>query len=104
TDSDKPTLIEVRTEIGYGAENAGTAEVHGAPLGPDGTTFAKASYEWEAEDFTVPEDVYTRFEENIVEKGQTAEEKWNQLVDDYKKAHPDLGAQFENAVNSELPD
>ena len=43
--TDKPTIIEVRTEIGFGAENAGTAEVHGAPLGEDGTTFAKASYE-----------------------------------------------------------
>ncbi len=104
TVTDKPTIIEVRTEIGYGAENAGTAEVHGAPLGPDGTTYAKASYEWEGEDFTVPEEVYTRFEENMVQKGQKAEEEWNQLIEDYKKAHPDLGAQFEKAISGELPE
>lgn len=102
--TDKPTIIEVRTEIGYGAENAGTAEVHGAPLGPDGTTFAKASYEWDGEDFVVPEDVYTRFEENIVQKGQQAEEEWLELFDEYKNAYPDLGAQLEAAIHDELPD
>ena len=102
--TDKPTIIEVRTEIGYGAENAGTAEVHGAPLGPDGTTFAKSSYAWDGEDFTVPEDVYARFEKNIIQKGQKAEDEWNQLFDDYKNAHPDLGAQLESAINGELPE
>ena len=102
--TDKPTIIEVRTEIGFGAENAGTAEVHGAPLGPDGTTFAKSSYAWDGEDFTVPEDVYARFEKNIIQKGQKAEDEWNQLFDDYKNAHPDLGAQLESAINGELPE
>ena len=102
--TDKPTIIEVRTEIGFGAENAGTAEVHGAPLGEDGTTFAKASYEWDGKDFEVPEKVYDRYEENIVQKGQQAEEEWNQLFDEYKNAHPDLGAQLEAAINDELPE
>src|SRR5699024_7911090 len=67
--TDQPTIIEVRTEIGYGAENAGTAEVHGAPLGPDGTEFAKNSYKWNADPFEVPADVYTRFDEKIAQKG-----------------------------------
>src|SRR5699024_10889031 len=102
--TDKPTIIEVRTEIGYGAENAGTAEVHGAPLGPDGTEFAKNSYAWEGENFDVPEDVYNRFEEKIANKGAELENEWNQLFDDYKKAYPDLADQFEQGLSGELPE
>lgn len=102
--TDKPSIIEVRTEIGYGAENAGTAEVHGAPLGEEGAAYAKMSYVWEGEDFTVPEEVYDRFEETMVQKGAQLEEEWNQLVEDYKSNHAELGAQFEQAVAGELPE
>jgi transketolase len=101
--TDKPSIIEIRTEIGYGAENAGTAAVHGAPLGPDGTEFAKNSYEWAGENFDVPEDVYTRFEEKIAQKGADKENDWNQLFDDYKNAYPDLADQFEQGLSGELP-
>lgn len=104
TVTDKPTIIEVRTEIGFGAENAGTAEVHGAPLGPDGTKFAKNNYKWDGEDFFVPEEVYERFNENMVENGQKLEDEWKQLYDDYRNAYPDLGEQFEQAVNGEFPE
>lgn len=102
--ADKPTIIEVRTEIGFGAENAGTAAVHGAPLGPEGTEFAKKSYEWDAEPFDVSKDVYTRFEEKIAQKGADKETEWNQLFDDYKSTYPDLGAQFEQGLSGELPE
>ena len=104
TVTNKPSIIEVRTEIGFGAENAGTSEVHGAPLGPDGTQFAKTSYQWDGEDFFVPEEVYDRFNENMVEKGQKLEDEWMQLFEDYRNAYPDLGQQFEQAVNGEFPE
>ena len=103
TVTDKPTIIEIRTEIGFGAENAGTSAVHGAPLGPEGAAFAKKSYKWEEEDFFVPEEVYNRFNENIVENGQKLEADWNQLLEDYKKEYPELAEQFEQAVKNELP-
>ena len=102
--TDKPSMIEIRTEIGFGAENAGTAAVNVAPLGPDGTKFAKTSYKWDGEDFFVPEEVYDRFEEKIATKGANKESEWNELLDGYKEAHPDLAAQFEAAVNGELPE
>lgn len=56
--TDKPTIIEVRTEIGYGAPNAGTAAVHGAPLGSEDVAVTKEAYDWEHEPFEVPEEVY----------------------------------------------
>ncbi len=104
TVTDKPTIIEVRTEIGFGASNAGTSEVHGAPLGAEGSAFAKASYAWEGEAFTVPAEVYTRFEESIANKGAELENDWLQLVDDYKATYPDLAEQFELAVSGKLPE
>jgi len=103
TVTDKPTIIEIRTEIGFGAKNAGTAAVHGAPLGPDGTAFAKKSYKWEEEDFFVPEEVYHRFNKNIAENGQKLETNWNQLLEAYKKDYPELAKQFEQAMKDELP-
>ncbi|SHE69429.1 transketolase [Atopostipes suicloacalis DSM 15692] len=103
TVTDKPTIIEIRTEIGFGAENAGTSAVHGAPLGPDGTAFAKKSYKWEEEDFFVPEEVYDRFNKNIAENGQKLEADWNQLLEDYKKDYPELAERFEQAMKDELP-
>ncbi len=104
TVTDQPTIIEVRTEIGYGAENAGTAEVHGAPLGPDGTKYAKESYDWKGENFTVPEEVYERFAETIGQNGAEKEDLWNTLVDDYQQVFPELGAQFVQGVSGELPE
>ena len=59
-ETDKPTLIEIKTVIGFGAENAGTSKVHGAPLGEEGVMFAKQNYQWEHESFTVPAEVADR--------------------------------------------
>ncbi|HEO7570640.1 TPA: transketolase, partial [Streptococcus agalactiae] len=60
-ETDKPTIIEVKTIIGFGAEKQGTSSVHGAPLGAEGITFAKKAYGWEYPDFTVPAEVAARF-------------------------------------------
>lgn len=102
--TDKPTLIEIKTVIGFGAPNAGTSSVHGAPLGPDGVEAAKKAYGWEGEDFYVPEDVQSRFNEYMVEKGQKAEEEWNKLVEDYTSTHSELATQFTDALEGKLPE
>ena len=101
--SSKPTLIEIKTVIGEGAPNAGTSDVHGAPLGEDGVSAAREAYNWEFEGtFHVPEEVYTRFNESITNSGQVANEEWNQLFEDYKKAYPEKAKQFERALNNEI--
>ena len=69
-ETDKPTLIEVKTVIGYGAPKEGTSSVHGAPIGEEGITAAKAVYGWEYPDFTVPEEVAARFKETMIDEGQ----------------------------------
>jgi len=100
----KPTLIEVKTIIGEGSPNAGTSDVHGAALGAENVQAAKAAYEWTYEDFYVPEDVYERFNQEIGQAGQEAENNWNQLVTDYKETHPELASQLDNAIQGKLPE
>src|SRR5699024_5118588 len=75
---DKPTLIEVKTVIGYGSPNrSGSSAAHGAHLGIDEVGLTKKYYKWEFEDFYVSEDVYAHFEEKILTRGQLLESNWN---------------------------
>lgn len=99
----QPTLIEVKTIIGFGAPKQGTSAVHGAPLGQEGIQAAKQAYGWEYPEFTVPSEVQARFHEAIVEKGQQAEGKWNELFAQYEAAYPALAQEFKQAFAGELP-
>lgn len=103
-ETDKPTLIEVKTVIGYGAPKEGTSSVHGAPIGEEGITAAKAVYGWEYPDFTVPEEVAARFKETMIGEGQKAEEAWNEMFKNYEHAHPELAKQFKEAFANQLPE
>jgi transketolase len=104
----KPTLIEVKTVIGYGSPNkagkGGHAGPHGSPLGKDEAALTKEYYGWPSEpDFLVPEEVKAHFTK-AMETGRQAEQAWQQMLAQYKQAHPELGAQFETASRGELPE
>ncbi|MCK1983648.1 MULTISPECIES: transketolase [Peribacillus] len=105
TDDARPTLIEVKTVIGYGSPNrSGKSAVHGAPLGADELKLTKEAYKWTfEEDFHVPEEVYSHFNEAVVDAGAQKEEAWNELFKNYKEAHPELAQQLELAIKGELP-
>ncbi|OLS39165.1 transketolase [Bacillus sp. MRMR6] len=105
-DLDHPTMIEVRTVIGYGSPNrAGTSGVHGSPLGADELKLTKEAYKWTFdEDFHVPQEVYEHFQKLIVENGEKKEKEWNETFAQYKKDYPELGAQLEEALNHKLPE
>ncbi|MGI8384952.1 transketolase [Robertmurraya sp. P23] len=101
--SNQPTLIEVKTVIGYGSPNkAGSSDVHGAPLGTEEIRLAKQFYQWDYENFVVPEEVYEDFTEKIVEPGKAVEEMWNELYETYKEEYPDVLAELESAIKGEL--
>ncbi|MFT9600250.1 transketolase [Mesobacillus sp.] len=104
TDEDRPTLIEVKTIIGYGSPNlSGKSDVHGAPLGADELKLTKEAYKWTfEEDFHVPSEVYDHFKQQIADKGEQAEQAWNELFASYKSEYPELGAQLEKAMKGEL--
>ena len=102
-ETEKPSLIEIKTVIGFCSPKEGTSAVHGAPIGKDGIDAAKAVYGWEYPDFTVPEEVAKRFKEEINDKGAKTEAKWDAMFANYEKAHPELAKQFKAAFADELP-
>lgn len=104
TNLDQPTLIEVKTVIGYGSPNKSASSAsHGAPLGADEIKLTKEFYDWSHEDFFVPEEVYQDFEEKIVVRGKKSESEWNNLFSEYKKAHPEAAKELEEAIKGDLP-
>lgn len=106
TDADRPTMIEVKTIIGYGSPNlSGKSDVHGAPLGADELKLTKEAYKWTfEEDFHVPSEVYDHFKQQIADKGEQTEQDWNEQFSQYKREYPELGAQLEKAIKGELVD
>ncbi|MGF0047524.1 transketolase [Streptococcus hyointestinalis] len=89
--SGKPSLIEVKTVIGYGSPNKqGTNATHGAPLGAEETQATRENLGWDYAPFEVPEEVYADFKTNVAERGEAAYDAWVKLVEDYKQAYPEL--------------
>ncbi|MGY3724436.1 transketolase [Granulicatella balaenopterae] len=101
-ETEKPSIIEVKTIIGFGAPAAGTSKVHGAPLGEEGIAAAKANYGWEYDPFTVPEEVSHRFEKLLVKTGQEDQDEWVSLFEEYRAAYPELAEQFETSFQEEI--
>ncbi|MHA7964544.1 transketolase [Paenibacillus sp. CAU 1782] len=104
----KPTLIEVKTVIGYGSPNkggkGGHAGPHGSPLGADETKLTKQFYGWNEEhQFHVPDEVRAHFAD-VKAKGEATNAAWNALFAAYKEAHPELAKQFELATSGDLPE
>lgn len=107
-DTSKPTLIEVKTVIGYGSPNkqgkGGHGGTHGSPLGAEETKLTKEFYKWGHEDFFVPEEVYSHFDTNVKQKGVKANEEWDKMFQAYQAAYPELAKQFETAISGQLPE
>ncbi|UFJ39369.1 transketolase [Brevibacillus humidisoli] len=104
-DLDRPTLIEVKTTIGFGSPNkAGSSAAHGAPLGKDEAKLTKEAYEWGHDtDFHVPQEV-SDFYQGLADAGQKREAEWADLFAAYAKAYPQLAEQFKTAVSGKLPE
>lgn len=89
--SGKPSLIEVKTVIGYGSPNKqGTNAVHGAPLGAEEAAATRKALAWDYAPFEIPEEVYEDYRVNVAERGKAAYDVWVKLVEEYKQAYPDL--------------
>jgi transketolase len=101
--NDKPSMICCKTVIGFGAPNlCGSHDCHGAPLGPDEIKATRENLGWPHDPFVVPQEVYAGWDAKM--KGAAAEKAWNDKFASYKKAFPDLAAEFERrVVKGELP-
>jgi len=100
--TDQPTLIEIRTIIGYGSKKVqGTNKAHGNPLGKEEAVATKAEYGWEHDEFTVPAEVKAHFAQ-LKEQGAAKEQAWNELVKAYEAQYPELAAQLKQAIDGNV--
>jgi len=98
----KPTLICCRTTIGKGSPNKeGSESCHGAPLGVDEIALVRERLDWQAEPFSVPEDIKSHWD--ATNKGTTAETEWQQRFDAYAAAEPKLAAELQRRIAGQMP-
>ncbi len=98
----KPTLIRVRTVIGYGSPKAGTKAVHGEALGADAVKATKKNLGWpEDKFFYVPEEAGKNWLK-AKERGKKAHAEWDAHFEEYKRAYPEPAAEFERVIKREM--
>ena len=103
-DTTRPTLILVRTHIGYGSPNKQDSfEAHGSPLGVDEVRLTKQNLGWPTEPpFLIPEPALVHFREALA-RGARDEAAWNDRMAAYAQAFPDLAQELRRSLRGELP-
>ena len=100
----KPSLIRVRTVIGYGSPKAGTQKVHGEALGVEAVKATKKNLGWpEDKTFYVPDEAQAQWDK-CKTKGKAAREAWEASFAEYRKAYPELGAQYDRTTSMKMAD
>lgn len=101
--TDKPTLIKVKTIIGFGSLKQGTHEVHGSALKPDDIVQLKKHFGFDPEKFfDISQDVYDFYGQRVKEN-QAEEAKWKKLFEKYKADHKEQGEEFQRRIDGNLP-
>jgi len=89
-DLSRPTMITIKTKIGYGSPKEGMASAHGEPLGVDNIKSLRQQLGWPSETaFDVPQEIYDNYNA-IAKKNAEDEQEWNQLFDRYSKEYPEM--------------
>lgn len=103
--ADRPTLIVLKTVIGYGSPNkADTHGAHGEPLGADEIKLTKKAYGWpEDSSFLVPDGVYDLFKSGIGARGAAARAAWQKLFEEYTAKYPTEAAELAAMEKRDLP-
>ena len=103
-ETSKPTMIKVRTTIGFGSPNkGGTAGVHGAALGADEIKLTREALNWSYEPFVVPEEAKAHYAK-AVERGAVAETEWNKTWATYQTKYPEDAARIIRQTSYKLPE
>jgi transketolase len=100
---DRPSLISIKTVIGYGMPAQGTRKAHSDAPGEDAVRETKRHLGWpEDKQFFIPDEVLTHFRK-AVEHGERLENDWRALVEQYEENHPEEGKNWKATINGELP-
>ncbi|MFL6254368.1 MAG: transketolase [Pyrinomonadaceae bacterium] len=101
--TDKPSLISVKTIIGYGMPTAGTRKAHSDAPGADAVKETKRHLGWpEDKEFYIPDEALAEFR-RCVERGEQQEREWNELVERYASESPEQGEAWRLTMSGELP-
>ncbi len=101
---DRPSLIVLRTHIGYGSPKQDSYKAHGSPLGEEAIRETKEFYGWDPDaHFAVPEEALAHFRE-CCDRGRQLEEEWNERFAAYREAHPDRATDFEAIFAGRMPE
>ncbi len=102
SESARPTLICCKTLIGKGSPGKqGTAACHGSALGADEITATRQAIGWDHEPFVIPDDIYGGW--SALERGASAESAWNEQMQSYGAAHPELAAELRRRLAGDVP-
>lgn len=101
---DRPTLVRLRTTIGYGSPNrAGTSKAHGEPLGPAEAVATKAALGWPTEEpFRIPEEARAHWRE-VAGRGRGLHQEWQRLHQRWQREYPELAAELDRRRQGSLP-
>ena len=99
---DKPTIIEVKTVIGYGTNLCGTSACHGAPIGEENSRLIREKFGWNYEPFDFPSDVYEYVSAKIKANGTTKYNEWVKKCEEYQVKYPEKAMELNKFVNSEF--
>lgn len=99
----KPSLIEVRTNIGYGTEKQDSASAHGEPLGSHNLEILRKNLGWELEPFKVPDEVREHMDA-LIERGMNKEKAWNDILHSYSEKYPEKAKELDIWLAGEVPD
>jgi len=104
-ETERPSLIKVRTHIGFGSPNkVDKASAHGSPLGEDEVKLVKKGFGFDPEQFFEVPDEVIKYYRAKGDEGMELEQKWNDLYHSYKEKYPELAAQYDQERSTKLPE
>ncbi|MGO9572536.1 MAG: transketolase [Desulfomonilaceae bacterium] len=102
-EAERPSLIMIRTHIGFGSPKQDSASAHGEPLGDEALKATKEAFDWPAEpSFHIPDEAVSQFS-LALDRGRELETKWQDMFGAYRKEFPSEAESFERQVRGELP-
>ncbi|WP_038045495.1 transketolase [Thermus caliditerrae] len=98
---ERPSLIAVRSHIGFGSPKQDSHKAHGEPLGPEAVEATRRNLGWPYAPFEVPEEVYRHMD--MRKKGRAWQEAWERVLEAYAREYPDLHAELLRRLKGDLP-
>ncbi len=100
--SGKPSIIEIKTIIGYGAPNSGESSIHGKPMSEEDIKVLRKNLNYNEPEFTFASDVVEYYNKNVIERGSQAEDDWDMLLRSYQKLYPEEYLDFMKYISDDF--